>query len=237
MLSSRWAFARDMHSDKKLKLIDLSQPLYPDCPCGPSDPPLRSRLAVCHEKDGWQVEQLTLTSHTGSHVEAPLHKIPGAPSISDFPLERFVGAAVVVDLRGCRPGQPFTSSMLARKLREQNDLSNHIILLATGWGTKRGAVSGNEEPAPFLAPDGADWLLEQEVRGVGMDCLSIGGFREPSNSLTHQKLLEANIWILEDLRFPEEVFALPQPVQFWALPIHLERASAAFCRPVIAVQT
>lgn len=225
-----------MDSANKLKLIDLSQPVYPDCPSGPTDPPVQSRLVVAHEKEGWQVEQLTLTTHTGSHLEAPLHKIAGAPAIDDFPLERYMGSALVVDLRDCRAGQPFTSSMLSRKLRHETDLGDLIILLATGWGLKRGqAKGGDAEPAAFLAPDGADWLLEQEVRGVGMDVLSIGGFREPSNSLTHQKLLEANIWILEDLRFPEEVFNLPQPVQFWALPMNLRKTSGAFCRPVIAV--
>ena len=225
-----------MHSEKKLKLIDLSQPVFADGPHHPDDPAVQTKLAASHEKDGWLVEQLTLTTHTGSHFDAPLHKFPGAPSVNDFPLERYVGSAWVVDMRDCRAGQPFTSSMLSRKMRQQSDLGDQIVLLATGWGEKRGqAGRRDEEPPPFLAPDGADWLVEQEIRGVGIDAFSIGGYREPSNSLTHEKLLEANIWILEDLRFPEEVFALSQPVQFWALPMHLRKSSGAFCRPVIAV--
>jgi kynurenine formamidase len=184
---------------------------------------------------GWRVEQLTLTSHSGSHVDAPLHKLPGAPSIDAFPLERFVGPAFIVDCRNARPGQPFTSSLLNRTLRHQPDLKDKIILLATGWGDKRAASELWESQSPFLSPDGAEWLVDQEVCGVGIDHFSIGGTVEPSNSLTHQHLLGANIWVVEDLRFPPEVFDLPQPVQFWCLPIHLRHHGGAWCRPVIAV--
>jgi kynurenine formamidase len=194
-----------------------------------------SSQTTSHKQDGWQVEQLTLTSHAGSHLDAPLHKLAGAPSIDAFPLERFTGPAFIVDCRTARPRQPFTSSLLNRTLRQQTDLKDKIILLATGWGDKRAATELWESQSPFLAPDGAEWLVDQEIRGVGIDHFSIGGTVEPSNSLTHQILLSANIWVAEDLRFPAEVFDLPQPLQFWALPINLRQHGGAWCRPVIAV--
>jgi kynurenine formamidase len=224
-----------MERTARIRLIDLSQPVFDGCPRCPADPPVRSEPVACHEKDGWQVERLTLTSHTGSHLDAPLHKFAGAPSIDDFSLDRFVGPALILDFRGSRSGQPFTSSMLSRVLRTQTELRDKIVLLATGWGDKRGISKDWKTGSPFLSPDGAEWLAEQEIRGVGIDHFSIGGGKEPSNSLTHQALLQANIWIVEDLRFPPEVFDLPQPVQFWALPVNLKKHSGAFCRPVIAV--
>src|SRR6185295_4452912 len=57
-----------------VRLIDLSQPVYADCPICPVHPPVRSELIADHKKSGWMVEQLTLTAHTGSHLDAPLHK-------------------------------------------------------------------------------------------------------------------------------------------------------------------
>ena len=118
-----------------MKLIDLSQPIFADCPNCPADPPVQSRLICDPKKDGWRVEQLTLTSHTGSHIDAPSHKIPKGTHLDKLPLDSFVGKAVLADLRDCRPGMPFTSTWLSRKLR--TELEDRIVLLATGWGAKR----------------------------------------------------------------------------------------------------
>ena len=224
-----------MTTGSQIKLIDLSQPVYDQCPHCPDDPEVSSKVIANHDKGGWRVESLTLTPHTGSHIDAPLHKCAGAPGIDAYPVDRFVGSAYIIDLRNSRPGQPFTSSMMSRSLRHQPDLKEAIILIATGWGDRRAKTEEWERGGPFLAPDGAEWLVEQEIRGVGIDHFSIGGVQEPTNTLTHQVLLGANVWVAEDLRFPPEAFSLPQPVQFWGLPIHLKNHGGAFCRPVLVV--
>jgi kynurenine formamidase len=53
------------------------------------------------------------------------------------------------------------------------------------------------------------------------------------NPRTHTILLEANVWIVEELRFPPESFAVPQPFTFLSLPVNLKGHTGAFCRPVI----
>lgn len=217
-----------------MKFIDLSQPVFAECPHCPADPPVRADILADHARDGWRVELLALTAHTGSHVDAPLHKIAGGASIDTGPLERFAGPAVLADLRDTRPGQPFTSGQLARKLRTV-PLQDHIVLLATGWGRKRAHTDEWLEQSPYLAPDGAEWLVEQGILGVGIDCWSIGSASEPQNSLTHELLLKAGIWIVEELQFPDKAFTLPQPFNYLGLPINLRGFSGAFCRPVIVL--
>jgi kynurenine formamidase len=217
-----------------MKLIDLSQPLYDDCPNCPAHPPIRSEIIADHPKSGWRVELLTLASHSGSHVDAPFHKLANAANLDQIPLESFVGKAVIADLRGAVADQPFTSSMLSRKLR--TELEDRIVLLATGWGNKRAKSDEWLHHAPYVSPDGAEWLVEQKIRAVGIDHYSIGGSREPQNSRTHEILLGAEVWIVEDLFFPPEVFSLVQPVHFWCLPINLKGHTGAFCRPVIAIE-
>lgn len=224
-----------MQNEANYRLIDLSQPVFDNCPRCPADPPVRSTVTCDHPKDGWRVESLTLTPHTGSHLDAPLHKVAGGPAIDDYPIDRFVGQAYILDFRASRPGQPFTSSMLSRALRDRRELRDKIILLATGWGEKRAQSEEWERMSPFLSPDGAAWLVDQDIRGVGIDHYSIGGLVEPSNTLTHQRLLQANVWIVEDLRFPPQAYDVRQPVTFWCLPIHLKGHSGAFCRPVLMV--
>jgi kynurenine formamidase len=213
-----------------MRLIDMSQPVYHGAPNCPAHPPVKSEIIADHPKDGWRCELLTLASHTGSHVDAPYHKLADGANLDQMPLERFTGLAVICDMRGARPAQPFTSSMLARGLRV--DLQDRIVLIATGWGAKRAHTEEWLKESPYLSPDGAEWLVAQKIRGVGIDHYSIGGSRDPMNSLTHEWLLRANIWIVEELSFPEEVFQLPQPFPFWCLPVNLKGHTGAFCRPV-----
>jgi arylformamidase len=216
-----------------MRLIDLSQPVFDGCPNCPAHPPVRVTAGATHEKEGWRLELLSLASHTGSHVDAPLHKLAGGASLSEMPLDRFVGDAFVVDLRDATPSMPITADVLSRHLRER--VTDRIVLLATGWGERRQRTEEWFYRSPFLSTDGAQWLVERRVRGVGIDHYSISGAAEPNNARVHEILLGGGTWIVEELKFPAEVFALPQPVKFWSLPVNFKGFSGAFCRPVIAV--
>jgi acetylornithine deacetylase/succinyl-diaminopimelate desuccinylase-like protein len=111
-----------------------------------------------------------------------------------------------------------------------------VELASGGWRPARGAlkviVVADEETGGSL---GARWLVERGVRGVGIDHYSIGG-SGPLNAETHTILLGAGVWVVEELKFPEEVFALPSPQKFWALPLNWPGCSGAFCRPVLEVE-
>ena len=216
-----------------MRLIDLSQPVFDGSPNCPAHPPVRSELLRDHPAAGWRVELLTLSNHTGSHVDAPLHKIPGAASLDDIPLERFAGPARIADLRGIGPAEPITVELLRAKLPV--DLADQIVLLATGWGDRRAKTDEWLWRSPYLDPDAAAYLVEQRVRGVGIDHYSIGGMADPVNPLTHTILLEANVWIVEELRFPPAAFGVAQPFTFMALPVNLKGHTGAFCRPVIVL--
>jgi kynurenine formamidase len=216
-----------------MKLIDLSQPLFDNAPNCPAHPPVKVDIIANHEQHGWRVEHLSLASHTGSHVDAPLHKLAGKPSLDDIPLEKWVGPAYIADLRGIAPNTPISVDLLKSTLPAE--LTDRIILLATGWGDKRAKTHEWLHDSPPLSPDGAQYLVHHRIRGVGIDHYSIGGSRDPVNSRTHTILLSSNIWIVEELHFPPEVFTLPQPVKFWSLPINFKSFTGAFCRPVIVI--
>ena len=215
-----------------MRLIDLSQPLFDGAPNCPVHPPVSFRRTADHAPDGWRMEEIAMATHTGSHLDAPLHKIAGGKSISDLPLETFVGPARIADLRQIPADTPITPALLAPKLKGVT--KGDIVLLATGWGDKRTKSEEWLRRSPFLSPKGARWLLEHEVRGVGIDHYSIGG-SGPLNAETHTILLGAGVWVVEELKFPAEVFSLPQPLKFWALPLNWPGCSGAFCRPVLEV--
>ncbi|MBW3622552.1 MAG: cyclase family protein [Armatimonadetes bacterium] len=215
-----------------MRLIDLSQPVFDECPNCPVHPPVSSKKVSTHESGGWQLELLTLANHTGSHLDAPLHKLAGHPAIDELPLETFVGPAVIVDLRGIvGPSTGIGPELLEPRLGHLQP--DQIVLIATGWGDRREKSEEWLRQPPYISTEGARWLVERKARAVGMDHYSVGSGADPQDSETHMVLLGAGIWILEELKFPEEVFSLPQPQTLWALPINLQGHSGAWCRPVI----
>ena len=217
-----------------MRLIDLSQPVFHDSPNCPAHPPVRAEILKDHPESGWRVELLTIASHTGSHVDAPLHKIAGGASLDAIPLESWCGPAFIADLRGLTADARITGAMLEAKLPA--DLGNRIVLLATGWGAKRARTEEWLRRSPCLSEDGARWLVEKKVRGVGIDHYSIGGGTEPTNERVHTILLGAGMWVVEELRFTDEVFALKQPLSYMGLPVNFRGFSGGFCRPVVVVE-
>ena len=218
-----------------MRLIDLSQPLFDGAPNCPAHPPVKSEILADHPQTGWRVELLTLASHTGSHVDAPYHKLADGANLDQIPLERWTGPAWVADLRDSGPDRPIDAALLAARLAGR-ELKEHIVLLATGWGRKRAKTDEWLHHPPYVSPDGARWLVAQGIRGVGIDHFSIAGSRDDINPVTHTILLGANIWIVEDLGFPDEVFTVAQPLEFMSLPINLRGHTGAFCRPVAVLR-
>jgi kynurenine formamidase len=226
-----------------MRLIDLSQPLYDDVPNCPDHPPVQINNVVAHPEGGWQLEMLTLVSHTGSHVDTPLHRLAAGKNLDDLPLETWVGDAYIADLRGLvSDGTAIESCHLADCLPWEKDSANDpvhgtIVLLATGYGRIKAVDSERwARHSPYLSPEGAAYLVGRGIRGVGIDHYSIGGTIPHVNEETHELLLGAGIWIVEELHFPDEVFSLGTPVEFWSLPINLRGGSGMFCRPVIVIR-
>jgi kynurenine formamidase len=217
-----------------MRLIDLSQPVTDGGPNCPVHPPISAKVVATHAKDNWHMEVITLATHTGSHLDAPLHKIDGGKSIDQIPLESFLGEAVLVDLLDSTADRSIGAELLASRL--EGDLTDRIILLATGWGEFRAATDEWHFHSPYLAPSGAQWLVDQGIRAVGIDHYSIGGSRDPDNTRTHEILLGNGLWVVEDLRFPVEIFAIGPRFRFMALPINFPGHSGAFCRPIAVIE-
>src|SRR5262249_13408982 len=177
-----------------MRFIDLSQPVYDGSPNCPVHPAVRSEILRDHPTHGWRVEVLTLSNHTGSHVDAPLHKIAGGASLGEIPLERFAGPAPIPGLCGLGAARPIPVDLLKGTL--PGAITAQIVLLATGWGDKRARTDEWLYLSPYLSPEGAAWLVDRGVRGVGIDHYSIGGITDPVNPRTHTILLEAGVWIV-----------------------------------------
>ncbi len=174
-----------------MRVIDISVPNGPGQHVYPGDPPPRiepaKRIAA---GDVCNVSLLTMGSHTGTHVDAPYHFIDGAPRLGEVPLDRMVGEALVVDLRG-RPAVD-AAALAGAPLRPGD------ILLCRTDNSERWAAAEFQRDFTYLTLDAAAALIERGVRAVGIDYLSIEQFGR-SDFPVHHRLLGAGVFVIEGL--------------------------------------
>jgi len=211
-----------------MQFFDLSQPLFDDCPNCHVHPPVRLPRTADHPQDGWRMEEFHMASHTGTHLDAPLHKIAGGASIDILPLETFAGEQTILDLTHLAPGHPIGPADLERA----GESSGRILLLNTGWGHKRAKTDEWLHRSPYLSPAGAEWIVENGVRAVGIDHFSIGG-TGPDNEPTHEILLGSGVWVIEELCFREGWREFARGANFMALPLLVPGFSGSPCRAVL----
>lgn len=163
----------------------------------------------------YAANRFTTAEHGGTHLDAPRHFSAAGLTADAIPLDRLVGAAVVVDVRDrCAADAAYEitpDDLVAWEARHGRQLIDVIVLLHTGWGAKWSnreaylgtAATGPEAVAqlrfPGLSPLAARWLVEhRRVRAVGIDTASID--HGPSSSFgTHVALCTANVPVFENV--------------------------------------
>src|SRR5665647_1613642 len=118
------------------KIIDLSQPIYHNCPGWPTYEMVNVRYEALYPKDGFTAERLSMNVHTATHLDVPFHFYPEGKTIEQFPIEQFQGEAVPIDLFGIAAD----TGIGLEHLEPYKDKVHpgDIVLLCTGWGQKRG---------------------------------------------------------------------------------------------------
>ena len=216
-----------------MRVFDLAQPLFDDCPAYPGDPRVRLRTIRTIREHGFRLEALSLATHSGTHVDAPSHLLEMAEgSITDFPASSFVGPCVVADLTAKGDDDEITPADLEpyREMLEPGD----ILLLATGWSRWRETDRERwMHHSPYLTRDGAEWICARGVKGVGIDHFTIGTTVEKFDRPPHEILLRRRIWIAEDLVIPGELLKERRKWFYVGVPLKVQGASGAPVRPVV----
>ena len=81
-----------------MKVIDLSSPISDGMQVYPGDPEVKVNIVHTYKSHTWELRQLSMGSHTGTHVDAPSHMHPVAATLDELPLERFCGPSRLVRL-------------------------------------------------------------------------------------------------------------------------------------------
>jgi kynurenine formamidase len=164
------------------------------------------------------MSEITISSHVGTHLDAPNHFIAGGESIDEVALERVIGEGVVLEVEG-EANTAIEADDLAAGGPEPRP--GDMVLLRTGWEDK------SETPAyfehPYLSESAVAWLLDHEIGLLGMDLITPempekvreGDFTWP----VHNALMAADVLVLENAcnlaslaRRRVEIMAAPIPV-------------------------
>ncbi len=129
---------------------------------------------------GWQTETLTLNTHEATHIDAPVHYKPkllnGSPSpgIDAFPVQHFIGHAVVLDLRSFANGTIIEVAEAERLLdqMEYNLRPRDIVLLLTGADKYLGRPDYLDYGVGISA-EVVRWLREKDINVIGTDAFTI----------------------------------------------------------------
>ena len=203
-----------------MRIYDISMEISPDMPVYKGKPAKRPRLVIESDFSSGSVYEtcLEMNMHTGTHIDAPLHIIPGGSSIDKLKLDQVVTKCKVIDL------SQVENQISNEHLTNRNILMGDFILLKT----KNSTLDILESEFIFLDKSGAEFLSDAGVAGVGIDALGIE--RNQPDHETHQLLLSADIVILEGLRLKEV-----QEGEFLlaAAPLKLAGAEAAPVRAIL----
>lgn len=218
-----------------MEVIDLSMTLQPHWRWRVK----RKLIQDLQQGDSLQVSLLTLNMHAFTHVDTPLHVLPGRITIDEVPLVQLVGSAAVVAL-------PFVDANKAIGMEHLQRAGSHIlpgdiVLLKTEWDLKRDwRTKEYWTEAPYVEEEAAAWLAEQEIKAVGFDFPQDYIIREmPSNHApveempTHHIILRRGIYLIEYLCNLHLIKA--NRVDLYVLPLKVRGAEAAPARALAVV--
>lgn len=198
------------------------------------------KFILDHKKgDSFQSSLFSLPTHAFTHIDTPLHILPGEITIDRVPLYRLCGQASIIDLSFVDANQP----ILLQDLQGagNNLLPGDIVLLKTSWDLKRDWKTREYwTEAPYVDEKAANWLAQQEIRAVGFDFPQDYFIREiPSRHPdvtelpTHDLILRKGIYLIEYLCNLHLIRS--NRTNIFALPLKLEDAEAAPAR-VVAIE-
>ncbi len=171
-------------------IIDLTWELYEGMPSHPAHPVAPKVLsgtmshpatrpwfpeATPYGRVSFANEQVIISGHMGTHIDAPFHGDPEGPTVEGIPLDAVFGPAVWLDVSlHCGPRTQITARMLAEAMHQVGGHLSPIVLLHTGWSR-----FVQEDPRRYfceslgIAEDGAVWLRTRGARTVGIDAPTV----------------------------------------------------------------
>jgi len=214
-----------------MKIIDLTLTISNKIPTFPGSPQPNFIPWEKIKDDGYNLELLFLSSHTGTHLDAPYHFLEKGSKIHEISLKKLVSEAVLIKSRKKR-NETITKTDIQKfekKYGEIDGLSSVIFL--TGWQKnlqKKYYFTKN----PGLAVSAAKYLASKKISLVGIDSPSID-LGTDSKFSVHQIFAKKGILIVENLANLDKIKS--SKFHLVVLPLKLKNATGSPVRAIAFV--
>jgi arylformamidase len=193
-----------------MTLYDITIPTHPDLPVWPGGKRFnRTQPEALTNGDICNLSLISMSVHTGTHIDSPLHFVDGTLTTAEIPLDQLIGDCVVADLQG---KTEITRADL-EALRLPKD-TKKLLFKTDNSELWENPSHEFEEGYCALTPDGAEWVRDFGIHLLGIDYLSVSLYKDPPE-IVHRILLEAGMVLIEgiDLREVEpgayRVYCMP----------------------------
>jgi kynurenine formamidase len=208
--------------------VDLTLEISSKLPSFPGSPRPQFISWADIKSDGYNLELIFLSSHSGTHLDAPYHFIEKGLKIDKIPLSRLITSAFLCNIRK-GADEPITKNDIVRFETKHGEIPpNSAIIFGTGW-SKNTSRKDYFTRNPGLSAGAASYLSERKPSMIGIDSPSID-LGKDSEFSAHHILLKKNILVLENLcnldKIKRVVFRLA------VLPLKLKDATGSPVRAV-----
>jgi arylformamidase len=216
--------------DLALEVVDLSQPLSDEMAGwrGMERAEVSvEEVAIDHAVPGARISAtyLSMVTHAGTHVDAARHFYPDGKSIDEYPIERFVGRGLALDVRRDGPQELSADELSAC---DPGIRAGDAVLLYFGYAERY--TSGDYYDHPYLSGDAAEYLAERDVGVVGADLITpdrpSDRREQPFAYPVHSALLSRDVLIVENLG-PGLARVVGREFLFVMPPLTIPRADAS----------
>ena len=216
-------------------LIDMTWTLEEGMPYWPTQTPFTAETKE-HQSLGCESywRNIAFCEHTGTHMDAGCHFVPGQPSIDRTPVEQIMGRGVNIDVTDTPPcGYAPLSKVLEFEEKYGRIQEGDIVFFRFGWDEKWAIGPEGKDYLtdwPGIHPDIGKYLLTRKVKAVGCDTLALDAFG--STNPNHPILLGNGVNILENVN---KLGELPPFFGVIGLPCKFKAGSGATIRLVALI--
>ncbi|SHO48971.1 cyclase family protein [Desulfopila aestuarii] len=211
-----------------MKIFDLTHPIQSGMPVFPGTESPEILTACTVEEHGFLEKKINMYSHTGTHIDAPAHMLADGFTLDQFSVEKFIG-------RACIYRHTTRSTRIA--IEHLQDLTDQLhaadfLLIGTGWDRYWGQPEYFAD-FPVLDSATAKWLLQFQLKGIGLDVISADAM-DSQEFPVHFTLLGHGLVIIENLT---NITMLPDGIcSFQCFPLKLRDADGSPVRAVVIVE-
>jgi arylformamidase len=216
----------DGHSHTgKSEWIDISLPLHDKMVYWPvKDAPKIEIVKHPDKNSPITLWELTMKSHTGTHVDAPRHFIPDGATIDEMPLDAIIGPARVIEIKDSEAIRP-------AELEPYDIQPGERILFKTQNSSKCYKTDELVEDYVNISIEAAHFLADKKISVVGIDYIAIGNLNDWDNLIeVHETLLGKGVWVLEAIDLSKVEAG---PCELICLPLRLKGGDASPARAIV----